>query len=90
MLHTHMGTLDLHWQRGDVNFDGRVNVADAINLVICLFSASRGVYCRCIWSRDEVAWEVFNTNEDQRVNIADAIYILGFLFRDGPPIGSLP
>ena len=90
MLAEYMGRLDLKWERGDCNFDGRVNIADAINLLGCLFPPSSASYCACAASPDELCWEVFNANKDDRLNIADAVYLLGYIFGNGPPIASLP
>jgi hypothetical protein len=64
------------FQRGDVNIDGTINIADPISLLAFLFT---GGSVNCLLSSD--------INDDNTVNIADPIYLLGFLFTAGvePP-----
>ena len=59
--------------RGDVNDDGRFNLADPISLLKYLFNEGAGT---CLLSMD--------ANDDERANIADAIWGLNYLFQEGP------
>lgn len=55
--------------RGDVNGDGGVDIADAVNTLGYLFTG------------DLISCEVAaDSNDDSAVNVADAIYLLGYLF----------
>ncbi len=89
MTPEHMGRLDLCWRRGDTNFDGRVNVGDAVNVLTCLFDPARGVFCDCVRTTEYLCAEPFNINGDERWNVADAVYLLNFTFLNGPPIPPL-
>ena len=60
---------------GDINNDGRTNIADAIYLLGYLFSLGPEPWCMGI----------ANVNGDDKINIADTIYLLGYLFALGPP-----
>ena len=75
-----MGVRELCWRRGDTNFDNMLNIADAVNLLSCLF-ADGGLWCTCV---DTTCRQVFNVNADDRVNIADAVYLLAYIFAGGP------
>jgi hypothetical protein len=77
-----LGALSLCWTRGDTNFDGRVNIADAINLLMCLFGKGGSPYCACAVTSCR---PVFNANNDDRLNIADPIFLLMYIFRGGTP-----
>ena len=59
----------------DVNYDGAVNMADAIYLIGAIFKcwAAPQPYC------------LADANGDSVVNIADAIYVIAYIFRGGPP-----
>jgi hypothetical protein len=57
--------------RGDVNFDGSVNIADAVTLLGDLFNSNTSV-SNCADAQD--------VNDDGIVNIADAVFLLGVLF----------
>ena len=65
------------FQRGDVNSDGRINIADAIALLGHLFGGSPPPACP----------DTGDANDDGKLNIADAIAILGHLFGGA---GDLP
>jgi hypothetical protein len=84
-----LGSLELCWKRGDTNFDARVNVADAVNVLTCLFDPAGGVFCDCIRNKEYLCAEPFNINGDAKWNVADAVYLLNFVFLDGPPIPPL-
>jgi len=64
--------------RGDPNDDGRVDIADAVAILNCLFGGE-GECTKCPDAADG--------NDDGQVNIADAVYLLSFLFANGsqPP-----
>ena len=64
------------FHRGDANGDGRLNVGDAIAVILHLFG---GVPLACI--------EAGNADDDSTVNITDAVSLLVFLFQGGaaPP-----
>ena len=90
MILERRGSLELCWQRGDVNFDGRINVADAINVLSCLFLPEAGVWCACAEDRANPCFEVFNVNADDRLNVADPVFLLTFIFKEGAPPPALP
>ena len=81
-----LGELALCWERGDTNFDGRRNIADAINLLACLFGQGGSPYYACAIGNCR---SVFNVNNDDRLNIADPIYLLQYLFANGAPVAPL-
>lgn len=64
------------FKRGDVNADGKVDIADAIRQLFCLFADP----CVEHWCPD-----ASDANDDGRSNIADAITILSYLFARGAP-----
>lgn len=84
-----LGRLDLCWNRGDTNFDRRRNVADAVNLLLCIFSLPQGIYCDCVTDKDRLCAAVFNVDGDDRWNVADAVYLLSAIFLQGPPVPPL-
>ncbi len=60
--------------RGDVNFDGGIDVADPLTLLgIVLFDVPA---TGCASASD--------SNDDGLVNLADPIYLLNYLFQQGP------
>ena len=56
--------------RGDVNADGRINIADPISLLGFLFGGSEAPSCT----------DTADANDDGKIDIADPIRILGYLF----------
>ncbi len=62
--------------RGDANLDSRVDLADAIFLLVWQFR--EGAQPACMDGAD--------INDDGRTDLADAVYLLQWLFRDGPEI----
>jgi hypothetical protein len=85
-----LGRLDLCWRRADTNFDGLLNVGDAVNVLTCLFRPALGHYCSCIeGDKTVLCADVMDTNNDGRWNVADGVYLLEFLFLDGAPIAPL-
>lgn len=60
--------------RGEVNGDGRVDIADAVAVLGHLFGGRAAP--SCLKSAD--------ANDNGEVNVADAVYILGYLFGGGP------
>jgi len=61
--------------RGDANMDGRVEVSDAVSILLGLFADRR---LPCLDAAD--------ANDDARINIADPSRVLGHLFGAGPPL----
>ena len=62
------------FDRGEVNGDGRVDLADSIFVLNCLFAD--GSEPGCMKSAD--------ANDDGRIDLGDVIYVLSYLFADGP------
>ncbi|MGQ9590118.1 MAG: hypothetical protein ACUVYA_07470 [Planctomycetota bacterium] len=60
---------------GDANGDGRLDIADAVWILIYLFADGA----------PPVSMDVADANGDRKVDIADPIYLLMYLFVDGPP-----
>jgi hypothetical protein len=58
------------FRRGDTNADGRVNVADGINILRHLFAEGPELSCR----------DAADANDDGTVDVADTIRLLGHLF----------
>ncbi len=69
--------LEPTFQRGDVNVDGQVNIADPVTLLGYLFAQKPASSCP----------DTADGNDDGALNIADAIRILGTLFGG---VGPLP
>jgi hypothetical protein len=59
----------------DVNYDGAVNIADAIFIMNSIFKCypSPNPYC------------LGDVNADGVCNIGDTVYLLAYIFRNGPP-----
>ena len=70
-----------HFIRGDCNSDGKVDISDAIYLLLFLFSGgSQPLYP-----------ESCNVDNNDEINISDAIFLLTYLFRGGiPPASPFP
>ena len=68
---------ELSFRRGDVNFDGSVDISDAIRTFDFLFLGGESVACP----------DAADTNDDGIIDISDGIFVLGYLFRgqDVPP-----
>ena len=84
MLHGGGGTVAPRpaciFMRGDANFDGDPDVADAIFVLSYLF---RGNPATCL--------DALDANDSGNVDIGDAIYVLAFLFAGGPvPVYPYP
>lgn len=60
--------------RGDSDFDGRINIADAIVIAWAAVGSGRST-----------CWDAYDANDDGRIDVADPIYLLGYLFRRGAP-----
>jgi len=66
--------------RGDVNADGRIDIADAIKILGYLFAQS-----------DLGCFDAADINDDGTINIADPIALLGFFFSgEAPPAPPFP
>ncbi len=61
--------------RGDVNFDGEIDVGDVTYLINYLF----------LGGPEPIPLESGDVNCDGIVDIADVIYLINYLFIDGPP-----
>ena len=61
------------FRRGDANFDGVVNVADAIFVLVYLFAHASAPSCL----------DAADANDSGVVDIADVIYVLAYLFGSG-------
>jgi hypothetical protein len=61
--------------RGDANFDGVLDISDAVKLLHSQFTD--GATLRCDDAGD--------ANDDGEIDISDPIHILGYLFGEGPP-----
>ena len=61
--------------RGDINDDLRVDVSDAVRLLLHLFA---GRVAACPAAGD--------SNGDSEVDVSDVAYLLNHLFRGGPPV----
>ena len=59
----------LEFSRGDANGDGRIDISDAVTILLYLFSDSEVPHV-----------EALDTNRDGAVDVADAIYLLQYLF----------
>ncbi len=75
------------WQRpGDANGDGRLDVSDAVTLLLGLF-AGVDLEPRCdpdAGAAADVNTAILDVNGDALVDISDAIHLLRFLFAGGP------
>ncbi len=68
--------------RGDVNFDARLDIADAIAALAFLFAG-----------KPHDCHDAVDANDDGKLDIADAIYLLSYLFVEGkepPPPFAAP
>ncbi len=65
------------FQRGDVNEDGRIDLADAVFTLNYLFRGSNAINCE----------DAADTNDDGKLDLSDVIYLLNYLFIGGraPP-----
>ena len=77
---TCLPVIDVLFERGDVNSDGGVNIADAIAHLGILFATGIPVNCE----------EALDVNQDGSSNIADPVYLLAFLFTANSPAPPAP
>lgn len=63
------------FQRGDLNEDGAMDIADGVNMLAYLFTGGAAPGC----------FDAADTNDDGTLNIADPIMILEYLFTGGAP-----
>ena len=74
--------------RGDMNGDGKVNLADPVYLLGYLFAGSeKPVPCEKCWYGELPRGDV---NRDTKTNIADAVFLLMYLFSGGEDPGACP
>jgi len=66
---------EIAFARGDVNADGRTNMADAISILGYLFLSAATLPCV----------DTADANDTGSLNLADAVYLLGYLFAGGTP-----
>ena len=64
------------FRRGDVNVDGKIDVADAISVLSYLFGGGAAPSCL----------DAADANDDGGLNVADAISVLGHLFANTGPL----
>jgi hypothetical protein len=62
------------FQRGNVNGDNAVDIADPVATLLFLFAGSPGGPCV----------DAHDSNDDGRIDLSDAIYTLSALFSGGP------
>jgi hypothetical protein len=71
------------FQRGDINVDGKTDIADPIRVLAFLFGSGTGEIS-CLKAAD--------TDDDGRLNITDPVFLLAHLFRSAaappPPFGA--
>ena len=68
------GVTAIPFERGEVNGDGVINVADVVSINLQLF---QGAPIPCLFALD--------TNGDGTTDVADPIYLGNYLFQGGPP-----
>ena len=66
------------FRRGEVNGDGRMNILDAIVVILKLFAGGPDLPCQ----------DAADANDDGRLSVDDPIAILTRLFRGGEPLPS--
>jgi hypothetical protein len=64
--------------RGDINVDGRIDIADPIRLLTVLFLGGDPLDCP----------QAAECNGDGRTDVSDALYLIGWSFLGGPPPGA--
>src|SRR3989338_5341756 len=62
--------------RGDMNWDGRVNIVDAVIVIHGVFGGDKAATQYMAYCPDAA-----DVNDDNRVTYQDGIYLLNFLFR---------
>jgi hypothetical protein len=62
--------------RGDFNSDTRINLSDAVGILLYLFLGEEGPDCL----------DAGDADDDSNVNLTDATYILNYLFLGGPAL----
>jgi hypothetical protein len=70
-----LNDIPVEFLRGDANFDGGVNIGDAVYLSNLVFS--EGPQPRPYYAGD--------ANSDDNVNVGDVVYLINHIFHDGPP-----
>ncbi len=60
---------------GDINFDGDVNIGDAVFLINHIFNGGAA----------PIDISCSDVNQDCSVNIGDGVYLINFIFNGGPP-----
>lgn len=79
------------WQLpGDINQDARVNISDAVSLLLGIFQQSPN-FLPCEGESVDSAGNlsVFDLNRDTLANLSDAAYLVNYLFNRGlPPVAG--
>jgi hypothetical protein len=70
------GASETAFKRGDTNDDGSRNVADAVFLLMYIFSGGEAPPCL----------DAGDTNDDGSLNVADAVFLLMYIFSGGAPL----
>jgi hypothetical protein len=74
-------SIEVPFRRGDVQFDSRVDLTDAMSILGCLFLDEKCPIC----------WDSADGNDDGFVEISDAIYLLNYEFlAASPPPAPFP
>jgi hypothetical protein len=60
---------------GDANFDGTINVGDAVHLISYIFRDGSA----------PVPYISGDVNSDGELNLGDAVYLINYIFNGGPP-----
>jgi hypothetical protein len=66
---------------GDVNKDGKINVADVVYLINYLFIVGPPPQCEPVTACGDV-------NKDGKIDVIDVVYLINYLFANGPPPGN--
>jgi len=66
---------DSPFVRGDANGDGRVDISDALRILLWLFAGSPSPPCL----------DAADFNDSESISVQDAVRGLAYLFQDGPP-----
>lgn len=71
---------EAHFRRGDPNGDGRISLADAVEVLLSAFGAGSELLCQ----------KSADCDDSGKLELADAIYLLTFIFRPGTDAPKIP
>lgn len=76
---------------GDSNQDGRLNMSDALHLLLRLFQHGGGPWpCGDGTVEHAANLDVLDANRDEKIDASDAVWVLEYLFREGvAPAGGV-